>query len=78
MARVPSGVPGASKPRTPTLPSLNHPERTARVCHIKSPEERSSCWGSEVTNPTSIHEDARSVPSHVQGIKDMMLLRVAV
>ena len=38
---------------------------------------RSSCCGSAVTNPTSIHEDKGSFPGPTQQVKDLALLWTA-
>ena len=39
-------------------------------CHIKNLEKTSTYHGSEVTNPTSINEDAGLIPGLAQWVKD--------
>ena len=39
---------------------------------------RSYCFGSVVTNPTSIREDVASVPGLTQWVKDLALLWAVV
>ena len=41
---------------------------------LKGKEYRSSHYGSVVTNPTSIHQDAGLIPGPAQWVKDPVLL----
>ena len=57
--------------------SLAHSKPSTNVCwyiiHFKKISIESSYCGSEVTNPTSIHEDEGSIPGLIQWIKDLTL-----
>ena len=53
-----------------------HSTRISFLCskpRLKN-KKRSSHWGSVVTNPTSISEDAGSIPGFHQWVKDLVLL----
>ena len=45
--------------------ALKHPERELQITN----QIRSSCRGSAITNPTSVHEDSGSVPGLTQQVK---------
>ena len=56
------------------LPTREVTVRMNEITQIKETHTRSSCCGTAVRNPTSIHEDSGSIPGLVQWVKDLALL----
>ena len=61
-------MPTAAAPIGPLEGNFHMPHRPK-----KAKKTRSSCHGSAVKKPTSIHEDASSIPDLVQWVEDLVL-----
>ena len=61
-----------------TLDMYNFCKAILVVLSLENKGIGSSYFGSEVTNPTSIHEDVDLIPGFIQWVKDLALLWAVV